>query len=91
MTEFRATLLVELKRGVLDPQGQTVRDALQGLGFPGVREVRVGKVFRLRLRAASAEQARRLVEAMAEKLLVNPVIEESQLLSLEPLQDVRQR
>ncbi len=83
-------MLVELKRGVLDPQGQTIREALESLGFRAVREVRAGKVFRIRLRARDEEEARELVDAMAEKLLVNPVIEEHQLLSLERLEGVRQ-
>ena len=72
-----AHVYVSLKKTVLDPQGETIRSALHGLGFQGVQAVRQGKHFELRLNAAlTAEQARSEVERIAKEVLTNPVIEE---------------
>jgi len=70
---------VTLKRGILDPQGQAVAHALQGLGFKGVNDVRQGKLIELDLSAASAEEAKSQAEAMCRELLANPVTEGYQI------------
>lgn len=72
---FRAEVKVLLRPGVLDPQGAAVERALHALGYPGVREVRVGKVVELWLDAADEAQAREQVEEMGRRLLANPVLE----------------
>jgi phosphoribosylformylglycinamidine synthase subunit PurS len=72
----KARVLVQLKPGILDAQGASVKRALDGLGFCEVRDVRVGKVLDLDLGDESGEEARRRVEDMCARLLVNPVIEE---------------
>lgn len=72
---FVANVNVMLKEGIADPQGQTIERALPALGFDGVAEVRVGKRIRLEVDAADAQEARRRVEQMCERLLSNPVIE----------------
>ena len=72
---FVANVNVMLKEGIADPQGQTIERALPALGFDGVAEVRVGKRIRLEVEAADAQEARRRVEQMCERLLSNPVIE----------------
>ncbi len=64
---------------VNDPQGSTVRGALQSLGFAQVREVRVGKHIAVELTAASEDAARAAVDAMCRQLLANSVIEEYRL------------
>jgi phosphoribosylformylglycinamidine synthase subunit PurS len=64
-----------LKPSVFDPQGRTIADALQSLGYQSVQDVRQGKYFELDLRAASPDEARTLASEMADKLLANPVIE----------------
>jgi phosphoribosylformylglycinamidine synthase len=75
----KATVVVRLKREVLDPQGDAVRKALAHMGFEGVKDVRVGKVVEIELDDAVAGDraavAARLRE-MADALLVNPVIED---------------
>lgn len=63
------------KAGVLDPQGQAIAQALAGLGFAGVGEVRQGKLIELELDETDAERARSAVDAMCRALLANPVIE----------------
>jgi phosphoribosylformylglycinamidine synthase PurS subunit len=72
----KARVLVRLKTGILDAQGVTVKRALDGLGFHEVRDVRVGKVLDLDLDGESAEDARRRLDEMCARLLVNPVIED---------------
>lgn len=72
-----ARVFVSLKSTVLDPQGQTIRSALQGLGYPEIAEVRQGKFFDIAIaEGASPEQARHDIETIAHEVLANPVIEE---------------
>jgi phosphoribosylformylglycinamidine synthase subunit PurS len=72
-----ARVFVSLKSTVLDPQGQTIRSALQGLGYPAIADVRQGKFFDIAIAGdASVEQARRDIETIAHEVLANPVIEE---------------
>jgi len=71
-----ARVFVSLKPTVLDPQGQTIRKALNAHGHPEVTEVRQGKYFDVALAAPiTAEQARTVVETIARDILANPVIE----------------
>jgi len=72
---MKARIHVYLKPGVLDPQGQAVANSLQHLGFEEVTAARQGKLIELDLDTADADEARARVEAMCEKLLANPVIE----------------
>ncbi|MGC9224949.1 MAG: phosphoribosylformylglycinamidine synthase subunit PurS [Terracidiphilus sp.] len=74
---MKAHVYVTLKASVLDPQGQTIHNALRKLGFAGVTAVRQGKYFALSLaEGLSADQARAEVERIAREVLTNPVIEE---------------
>jgi phosphoribosylformylglycinamidine synthase len=66
---------VFLKPGVLDVQGKAVESALHGLGWPGVGNVRVGRVIEFDLAASDPAAAEAEVKAMCEKLLANTVIE----------------
>ncbi len=72
---MKATVHVFLKPGVLDVQGKAVENALHGLGWSDVGNVRVGKVIAFDLHEEDAARARAEVEAMCDKLLANPVIE----------------
>lgn len=73
---MRARIVVRLRPGILDPQGTTIRRALEGLGFPEVRDLRVGKVLDLTLDEADPARARQRLDEMCRKLLANPVIED---------------
>ena len=64
-----------LKPGVLDVQGKAVENALHGLGWPAVSNVRIGRVIEFDLAATDAATADAEVKAMCEKLLANTVIE----------------
>ncbi len=70
-----AKIYVTLKPGVLDAQGDTVKSALETLGFKGVGDVRIGKFMVVTLNSATREQATAQVEEMCKRLLANPVIE----------------
>lgn len=72
---MKAIVTVTLKPGVLDPQGKAIGNALRGLGFDGVGEVRAGKVIELELDETDPGKAREAAETMARRLLANTVIE----------------
>ena len=75
--QMKANVYVSLKKTVLDPQGETIRSALRGLGFESVEAVRQGKHFEIRLASGlTRDQARAEVERIAREVLTNPVIEE---------------
>ena len=73
---MKARIVVRLRPGVLDPQGTTIRKALEGLGFPEVQELRVGKILELTLEETDRARARARLDEMCRKLLANPVIED---------------
>ena len=74
---MKARVFVSLKTTVLDPQGQTVRSALNGLGYTAIADVRQGKFFDIALAdGVTREQARKDIETIAHDVLANPVIEE---------------
>ena len=74
---MKAHVYVTLKTSVLDPQGQTIHNALRKIGFADVSAVRQGKYFALTLAdGLSADAAKAQVERIAKDVLTNPVIEE---------------
>jgi phosphoribosylformylglycinamidine synthase len=72
---MRARVFVTLKPSVFDPQGRTIVDALQSLGYQNVADVRQGKYFELELATGERPQAEKLAADVAAKVLANPVIE----------------
>jgi len=75
MTKYRAKIEVKFKPGVLDPQGETIKNALVNLNYRQIEAISTGKLFWIDLEAKSAKEARESVREMADKLLANPVIE----------------
>ncbi len=73
---FKAKVDVTLKKSVLDPQGQTVLEALHSLGFKEVENLRVGKHFVVSLNSNDKKKAETDLKNMCDKLLINPIIEE---------------
>jgi phosphoribosylformylglycinamidine synthase PurS subunit len=71
---------VSLKPGVLDPQGRAVHHALEGLGFTGIRDVRVGRSIDLDVTDGTSDDA---LDEMCRKLLANMVIENYRIEKLE--------
>jgi phosphoribosylformylglycinamidine synthase len=74
---MKAHVYVTLKASVLDPQGQTIQNALRKIGYSDVAGVRQGKYFALSLKDdLGIEEAQKQVERIAREVLTNPVIEE---------------
>ncbi|RKD93440.1 phosphoribosylformylglycinamidine synthase subunit PurS [Halopiger aswanensis] len=73
MTAYTATVTVRLKRGVLDPEAETTKQALERLGFE-LEDLRSADRFEVDLEAESADDARERADEMAERLLANPTI-----------------
>lgn len=79
MSQFKVSLHIVPRRGLLDPQGKAVADALQTLGFKSVKDVHVGRHVILELSASDKAAAEKEVRAMCQKLLANPVTEDFEI------------
>jgi len=74
---MKAKVYVNLKTGVLDPQGKAIQHSVELLGFSGIEDVRQGKYFEISLDdTVDSQRARESVEKMAREVLSNPIIEE---------------
>jgi len=73
---MKARVYVSPKTTVLDPQGQTIRGALHGLGHASIADVRQGKFFEIELAGANREAAAAEMDQIARDVLSNPVIED---------------
>lgn len=74
---MKAKVYVNLKPGVLDPQGKAIQHSVELLGFSGISDVRQGKYFEISLDGTLDSQlAREAVERMAREVLSNPIIED---------------
>jgi phosphoribosylformylglycinamidine synthase PurS subunit len=71
---MKVTVLVRPKEGILDPQGEAIRQALTTLGYPA-SSVRAGRVFDLQLDVADAGEAERVGREAADRVLANGLIE----------------
>jgi phosphoribosylformylglycinamidine synthase PurS subunit len=74
---FSVLVEVRLRQGIADPQGATIERALPALGLDGVSGVRAGKSFRFEITADDEASALARATVVADRLLANPVIEES--------------
>lgn len=72
---MKIRVLVSYKDSVLDPQGQTVKNALHTLSYDYVKEVRQGKVFELDLEGVTPEKVEEVIPEIAHTVLANPIIE----------------
>lgn len=79
MTVFRVAVHIVPRRGLLDPQGKAVTDALHTLGFASVSDVHVGRHVVVELDARDAAGAEQEARAMCERLLANPVTEDFEI------------
>lgn len=73
---MKAKVYITLKKGVLDPQGKTVKGALDSMGYKEVKDLRIGKFMEMELEVDSKEMAEKRLNEMCEKLLANTVIED---------------
>ena len=72
---MKISVIITLKKEVLDPQGKVIQQALDGMGFNDVNEVRQGKYFEIDTKETDPQKAKNKVEEMCKKLLANLVIE----------------
>ncbi len=72
---MKISVIITLKKDVLDPQGKVIHQALDGMGFNDVEEVRQGKYFEINTKETNPKKAKDEVEEMCKKLLANLVIE----------------
>jgi phosphoribosylformylglycinamidine synthase PurS subunit len=73
---MKAKIIITPKKAVLDPQGKTVANALEHMGYTGVGAVHVGKYLEIELSGTDKESARKQVDDACHKFLSNPVIED---------------
>jgi phosphoribosylformylglycinamidine synthase subunit PurS len=78
-SDMKARVHVSFKSTVLDPQGQTIQKALQGLGHKSIAQVRQGKYFEIEIPGGTREQAERELDQIARDVLANPVMEDYQV------------
>ena len=76
---MKAKIIITPKKAVLDPQGKTVQNALEHLGYTGIGAVHVGKYLEIELHDGDQESARRQLDEACHKFLSNPVIEDYRL------------
>ena len=77
---MKISVIITLKKDVLDPQGQVIQKTLNGMGFNNVNEVRQGKFFEVEIRETNKEISKTKVEEMCQKLLANLVIEDYKII-----------
>ena len=80
---MKISVVITLKKDVLDPQGKVIHQTLDGMGFEGVNEVRQGKYFEIDTNESDKKKAEEKVEEMCKKLLVNLVIEDFKIIGLQ--------
>jgi phosphoribosylformylglycinamidine synthase len=72
---MKSKIKILLKESILDPQGSTVRHAIESLGHEGIANVRIGKYIEVNFDSDSKENVEEQTKILCEKLLTNPVIE----------------
>ena len=72
---MKISVIITLKKDVLDPQGKVIHQTLDGMGFNDINEVRQGKYFEIDIEENDPKKAKDKVEDMCKKLLANLVIE----------------
>ncbi len=77
--DMKAKIIITPKKAVLDPQGKTVQNALEHMGYTGVTGVHVGKYLEIDLAGTDREAARKQLDEACHKFLSNPVIEDYRL------------
>ena len=79
---MKISVVITLKKDVLDPQGKVIHQTLAGMGFDDVNEVRQGKYFEIDTKENDSKKAKDKVEEMCKKLLANLVIENYKIIDL---------
>ena len=77
---MKISAIITLKKDVLDPQGKVIHQALDGMGFDNINEVRQGKYFEIDVNENDPKKAKEVIENMCKKLLANLVIEDYKII-----------
>ena len=77
---MKISVIITLKKDVLDPQGKVIHQTLGGMGFENINEVRQGKYFEINTKDNDNKKAEEKVEEMCKKLLANLVIEDYKII-----------
>ena len=77
---MKISVIITLKKDVLDPQGKVIQQALDGMGYNDINEVRQGKYFEIDIKENDSKKAKEKVEEMCKQLLANLVIEDYKIL-----------
>ena len=77
---MKISVVITLKKDVLDPQGKVIHQTLDGMGFEGINEVRQGKYFEIDTNESDKKKAEEKIEEMCKKLLANLVIEDFKII-----------
>ena len=77
---MKVSVIITLKKDVLDPQGQVIQKTLNGMGFSNVNEVRQGKYFEIEVDEKDIKKAKTKTEEICQKLLANLVIEDYKII-----------
>tara|TARA_B100000686_G_C16683893_1_gene913559 strand:- start:617 stop:859 length:243 start_codon:yes stop_codon:yes gene_type:complete len=80
---LKVSVIITLKKDVLDPQGKTIKKALEGMNFKNINEIRQGKFFEVNIEEENKEKANEKVEEICKKLLANLVIENYKIIDLQ--------
>ena len=80
---MKISVIITLKKDVLDPQGKVIHQALDGMGFKNVNEIRQGKYFEIDVKENDPTRAKEIVEDMCKKLLANLVIENYKIIEIQ--------
>ena len=77
---MKISVIITLKKDVLDPQGKVIHQTLDGMGFDNINELRQGKYFEIDIKENDKKKAATKVEEMCKKLLANLVIEDFKII-----------
>ena len=77
---MKISVIITLKKDVLDPQGKVIHQTLDSMGFEGINEVRQGKYFEIDTNESDKKKTEAKVEEMCKKLLANLVIEDFKII-----------
>ena len=80
---MKISVIITLKKDVLDPQGKVIQQTLHGMGFNDINEVRQGKYFEIDVNESNPTKAKGIVEDMCKKLLANLVIENYKIIQIQ--------
>ena len=80
---MKISVIITLKKDVLDPQGKVIHQTLDGMGFNNINEVRQGKYFEIDTKESNPNIAKDKVEEMCKKLLANQVIENYKIIDVQ--------